>query len=197
MPNRFLVKRGNIPYHEGKGFKGAYGMLLGEKLKETRQSKGLSQSTVAEHLSISRQSISKWENNSSYPDLDNLVRLSKYYEISIDDLLNENQELKEKIAENELHIKESQKKLDHIRSSSERDEGFALLLISLIGCLVAPLGLVIAPLVLKRNKATNTFHRGVIMASVVCFLVSLWGGYALLSTIFHWGAPPTVEYMGS
>ena len=58
-------------------------MLLGEKLKETRQSKGLSQSTVAEHLSISRQSISKWENNSSYPDLDNLVRLSKYYEISI------------------------------------------------------------------------------------------------------------------
>ena len=91
-------------------------MLLGEKLKETRQSKGLSQSTVAEHLSISRQSISKWENNSSYPDLDNLVRLSKYYEISIDDLLNENQELKEKIAENELHIKESQKKLDHIRS---------------------------------------------------------------------------------
>ena len=101
-------------------------MLLGEKLKETRQNKGLSQSTVAEHLNISRQSISKWENNSSYPDLDNLVRLSKYYEISIDDLLNENQELKEKIAENELHIKESQKKLDHIRSSSERDEGFAL-----------------------------------------------------------------------
>lgn len=172
-------------------------MLLGEKLKETRQSKGLSQSTVAEHLSISRQSISKWENNSSYPDLDNLVRLSKYYEISIDDLLNENQELKEKIAENELHIKESQKKLDHIRSSSERDEGFALLLISLIGCLVAPLGLVIAPLVLKKNKATNTFYRGVVAASVVCFLVSLWGGYALLSTIFHWGAPPTVKYMGS
>ena len=171
-------------------------MLLGEKLKETRQSKGLSQSTVAEHLNISRQSISKWENNSSYPDLDNLVRLSKYYEISIDDLLNENQELKEKIAENELRIKESQKKLDHIRSSSERDEGFVLLLISLIGCLVAPLGLVIAPLVLKKNKATNTFYRGVVAASVVCFLVSLWGGYALLSTIFHWGAPPTVEYMG-
>lgn len=171
-------------------------MLLGEKLKETRQSKGLSQSTVAEHLNISRQSISKWENNSSYPDLDNLVRLSKYYEISIDDLLNKNQELKEKIAENELNIKESQKKLDHIRSGYERDEGFALLLISLIGCLVAPLGLGIAPLVLKKNKATNTFYRGVIAASVVCILVSLWGGYALLSTIFHWGEPPTVEYLG-
>ena len=75
-------------------------MLLGEKLKETRQNKGISQSTVAEHLNISRQSISKWENNSSYPDLDNLVRLSEYYEISIDDLLKENQGLKAKIAEN-------------------------------------------------------------------------------------------------
>lgn len=172
-------------------------MLLGEKLKETRQGKGLSQSTVAEHLSISRQSISKWENNSSYPDLDNLVRLSEYYEISIDDLLKENQGLKEKIAENNFKIKDSQQKLDHIRSGYERDEGLALLIISLVGCLVTPLGILIAPIVLKRNKATNTFHRGVIMASVVCFLVSLWGGYALLSTIFHWGAPPTVEYMGS
>ena len=79
-------------------------MLLGEKLKETRQNKGLSQSTVAEHLNISRQSISKWENNSSYPDLDNLVRLSEYYEISIDDLLKENQGLKTKIAENNFKV---------------------------------------------------------------------------------------------
>ena len=50
-------------------------MLLGERLRETRQKKGVSQSTVAEHLNISRQSISKWENNSSYPDLDHLVGL--------------------------------------------------------------------------------------------------------------------------
>ena len=53
-------------------------MLLGERLRETSQKKGVSQSTVAEHLNIRRQSISKWENNSSYPDLDKLVRLSEY-----------------------------------------------------------------------------------------------------------------------
>lgn len=63
-------------------------------MRETRQKKGVSQSTVAEHLNISRQSISKWENNSSYPDLDNLVRLSEYYEVTVDDLLKENQGLK-------------------------------------------------------------------------------------------------------
>ena len=171
-------------------------MLLGEKLKETRQNKGLSQSTVAEHLNISRQSISKWENNSSYPDLDNLVRLSEYYEISIDDLLKENQGLKTKIAENNFKIKASQQKLDHVRSGYERDEGLALLIISLIGCLVAPLGILIAPIVLKRNKATNTFHRGVIVTSIVCMLINFWGVYGFLSTMFGWGVTTTVEYLG-
>ena len=171
-------------------------MLLGEKLKETRQGKGLSQSTVAEHLSISRQSISKWENNSSYPDLDNLVRLSEYYEISIDDLLKENQGLKAKIAENNFKIKDSQQKLDHIRSGYERDEGLALLIISLVGCLVTPLGILIAPIVLKRNKVTNTFHRGVIVTSIVCMLINFWGVYGFLSTVFGWGVTTTVEYLG-
>ena len=171
-------------------------MLLGEKVKETRQGKGLSQSTVAEHLSISRQSISKWENNSSYPDLDNLVRLSEYYEISIDDLLKENQGLKEKIAENNFKIKDSRQKLDHIRSGYERDEGLALLIISLVGCLVTPLGILIAPIVLKRNKVTNTFHRGVIVTSIVCMLINFWGVYGFLSTVFGWGVTTTVEYLG-
>ena len=80
-------------------------MLLGERLKETRQSKGVSQSTVAEHLNISRQSISQWENNSSYPDLDNLVRLSEYYEVTVDDLLKENQGLKKKYKQTTKRLK--------------------------------------------------------------------------------------------
>ena len=54
-------------------------MALGERLKESRVNKGFSQGDVAEYLNISRQSISKWENNNSYPDLDNLVKLSTYY----------------------------------------------------------------------------------------------------------------------
>ena len=85
-------------------------MLLEERLKETRQKKGVSQSTVAEHLNISRQSISKWENNSSYPDLDNLVRLSEYYEVTVDDLLKEIKGLKKKKEENKKKIKETKKK---------------------------------------------------------------------------------------
>lgn len=62
-------------------------MLLGGKLKNSRVKKGFSQTDVAEELHISRQSISKWENDISYPDLDNLVKLSTYYEVSTDHLL--------------------------------------------------------------------------------------------------------------
>ncbi|AEB28849.1 hypothetical protein CAR_c00980 [Carnobacterium sp. 17-4] len=65
-------------------------MLLGEKLKSSRVKKGFSQNDVAEELHISRQSISKWENDISYPDLDNLVKLSTYYQVSTDHLLKEN-----------------------------------------------------------------------------------------------------------
>ena len=62
-------------------------MSLGDQLKKSRINKGYSQVDVAKQLNISRQSISKWENSNSYPDLDNLVKLSTYYDISIDDLL--------------------------------------------------------------------------------------------------------------
>lgn len=64
-------------------------MLLGEKLKSSRIKKGYSQNDVAEELHISRQSISKWENDISYPDLDNLVKLSTCYQVSTDHLLKE------------------------------------------------------------------------------------------------------------
>ena len=69
-------------------------MALGERLKESRVNKGFSQGDVAEYLQISRQSISKWETGNGYPDLDNLVKLSVYYEVSIYDLLKKNKKLK-------------------------------------------------------------------------------------------------------
>lgn len=68
---------------------GGIALLLGGKLKSSRVKKGYSQNDVAEELHISRQSISKWENDISYPELDNLVKLSTYYQVSIDQLLKE------------------------------------------------------------------------------------------------------------
>lgn len=63
-------------------------MDLGNKLIELRKSKKLSQEELAEKINVSRQTISNWENGRFYPDIDALVKLSKYFNISIDDLLN-------------------------------------------------------------------------------------------------------------
>ncbi|WP_208560540.1 helix-turn-helix domain-containing protein [Marinilactibacillus kalidii] len=51
-------------------------MELGDRLKEARISKKYSQENVANHLYVTRQAISKWENNKSFLGIDNLKKLS-------------------------------------------------------------------------------------------------------------------------
>lgn len=62
-------------------------MKIGEKLKQARLNKKMTQEEVADKLYVSRQSISNWENNKTYPDIGNVLALSDLYEISLDELL--------------------------------------------------------------------------------------------------------------
>ena len=62
-------------------------MNLGETIYNLRKEKKLSQGDLAEQLSVSRQSVSKWENNSAVPDLDKLVKLSTISGVSLDELV--------------------------------------------------------------------------------------------------------------
>lgn len=62
-------------------------MNLGEKLYELRTGKNLSQGDVADALEVSRQSVSKWENNSAVPDLDKIIKLAELFEVSLDELV--------------------------------------------------------------------------------------------------------------
>ncbi len=61
-------------------------MSLGSKLYDLRKKKGLSQEQAAEHLGVSRQTISKWETDRSTPEFDKLQPISQLYEISLDEL---------------------------------------------------------------------------------------------------------------
>lgn len=63
-------------------------MTLGEKLKEVRKRFGLSQENLAEILNVSRQAITKWENDNGLPDISNLQEISKVFGITIDYLVN-------------------------------------------------------------------------------------------------------------
>ena len=57
---------------------------IGNRLKDLRLKKEMTQKEVADELHVSFQSISKWELNKSYPDLDNLVKLCQLYDVSLD-----------------------------------------------------------------------------------------------------------------
>lgn len=58
-----------------------------EKLQELRKNKNLTQEQLAEQLYVSRTAISKWESGRGYPSIDSLKEISKYFSISLDDLL--------------------------------------------------------------------------------------------------------------
>lgn len=60
---------------------------IGDKLKAARKRRNLSQEEVSEKLLISRQSISKWENNICLPDLENFQKICELYEIDSRELL--------------------------------------------------------------------------------------------------------------
>lgn len=62
-------------------------MDIGQKLKNARVSAGMTQEKVAEKINVSRQTISNWENNKSYPDIHSVLSLSDLYSISLDKLL--------------------------------------------------------------------------------------------------------------
>lgn len=71
-------------------------MEFGEKLQELRANSKLSQEKLAELVGVSRQAVSKWENGLSYPDTRNLICLSEIFNVSIDELINLTQNIREK-----------------------------------------------------------------------------------------------------
>ncbi len=62
-------------------------MEFNEQLQELRKSKGLTQEELAEALFVSRTAVSKWESGRGYPSLDSLKQISRYFAVSIDELI--------------------------------------------------------------------------------------------------------------
>lgn len=62
-------------------------MTIGINIKRLRQNKGVTQEQLGEVLGISSQAVSKWENESAFPDITTLPRLADYFGISIDELM--------------------------------------------------------------------------------------------------------------
>ena len=67
-------------------------MTFGEKLRQLRLDKQLSQEALASKLGVSRQAVSKWEGNIALPDTNNLILIAKIFDVKIDELLNYNED---------------------------------------------------------------------------------------------------------
>ena len=83
-------------------------MEFNEKLQELRKQKGLTQEELAEVLFVSRAAVSKWESGRGYPNIDSLKAISKFFGVTIDELLSSDELLT--IAE-----EDTRQKNNHIR----------------------------------------------------------------------------------
>ena len=95
-------------------------MNLGERIYKLRTEKNLSQGDLADLLDVSRQSISKWENNSSVPELEKIVKLSEIFEVSLDELV-KGEGLPRKTESVPVIQEESLKNLESLGSQKEAD----------------------------------------------------------------------------
>ena len=80
-------------------------MEFNEKLQTLRKQKGLTQEELAEILFVSRTAVSKWESGRGYPSIDSLKAIAKFFSVTIDELLSNDEILT--IAEEETKTKES------------------------------------------------------------------------------------------
>lgn len=157
-------------------------MILANQLRLHRKKNGFSQAEIATKLNISRQSISKWETGKVCPDINNLILLSEIYKVSIDELVKENNGLKKKIIKNEQVTNFTCRRLYsiHKQKNLEKDEGLLLLTAVIASSIADPLGLFLAPILMKRNKKSNTFYRLINILSVSCFLLNFYFTFIIL-----------------
>ena len=84
-------------------------MEIRKKLKNARIEAWLTQEKAAEKIDVSRQTISNWENEKSYPDIISVIALSDLYSVSLDELLKGNQKMAEHLEESTNVVKSNKK----------------------------------------------------------------------------------------
>ena len=96
--------------------------MFGERIKELRKQKGLSQEELGQYFSISGPAVSKWESGNSEPDNVTLLKLSDFFGVSVDYILGKDNETKEIELLKQLLIKNGFMKSDEDLSKKELDK---------------------------------------------------------------------------
>lgn len=88
--------------------------MLNEILKEKRKELDLTQQNVADHLNVTRQTVSSWEVGKSFPDISTLIKISDFYQLSLDYMLKGDVNLMKKIKKDTNDLKKYQN-IDKVR----------------------------------------------------------------------------------
>ena len=187
-------------------------MEFSEKLQKLRKSKELTQEQLAQQLFVSRTAISKWESDRGCPNIDSLKAISKFFNVSIDELLSSDELI-------EVCEKESATKVLQLKSAvfaildimtllilflpvfKQESEGaflsvslfsltsimpyMKIIYISLI-CLCGLFGIAyLSYVLLQREKLNNFFRYGSLCLSAALIFLLLWHSpYAVALTLF-------------
>lgn len=118
-------------------------MKFSEKLENLRKSKGMSQEALAQKLNVTRQTVSKWELDQTTPDMSKLIEISKIFEISLDELANNN------------NIETSNSETTYKESSIEKNNKKISVIIFIIGLIISIILCGIGFIKQKQSDKTN------------------------------------------
>ena len=110
-------------------------MRLDEKLVHLRKENGLTQLELAEAVNVSRQAVSKWESGGGMPSTENLQYLSKLYNISLEDLLDNEKDVPLKKDISQKADKDFETGKNYSTKRIITLVGICICILALVGCL--------------------------------------------------------------
>jgi len=143
-------------------------MDISQRLMQLRKQHHLSQNELAQKLNLTRQSISKWENGRGYPDLDNLILLSKIYQLTVDELL----KVESIESANEYVVEKAITREDDPEKMVQADYVYLLLLV-VLGCYHPFPGIFVQLYLLKSNYRGNPFYYTTQLTIISCVVIGL------------------------
>lgn len=145
-------------------------MSIGQRISKLRKGLGFSQEYVAEKLEVSRQAVSKWENDTSAPDTYNLIALAELFGVSVEYIATGKQNEPSYLSQPQYTI------------TSQKIVGFLLLGIGLLSLVLG--------ILLSETLIVLSFY--LILGSILCFslrknfwLVTNWAFLALTVLVFR------------
>ncbi|OUP85666.1 hypothetical protein B5F07_03040 [Lachnoclostridium sp. An169] len=144
---------------------------LKERLREERIAHHYTQASLASHIHVTRQAVSKWENGRAIPDIDMIRKLCRLYGISIDNLIGDGTDERTRQPESisETAPEETVNKDGSQTWITETELFLILTLFSLVSCLIPVVGLLVPFGIFFYKKKLFYFF-----LCVICFIINLF-----------------------